>query len=103
MAIYNMECPVCLDAIKRERPSLTATCQKCDKSFHMECLMATAASGVHTCPMCRCRWPVVLVDHGHELFWSCEKCEKEFTSLNKCEVHEANCGKSFIQRFFTRK
>jgi hypothetical protein len=98
-----MECPICLDKIKRARHSLTASCQECDKSFHMECLITSAANGATTCPMCRCRWPVALVDADTELFWTCEKCYKEFASLNKCEAHEANCGKSFIHRFFTRK
>lgn len=91
-----------MDAIKRARPSLTGTCQGCDKSFHIECLIVSAVNGSTACPMCRCRWPVQLTDADTELFWTCEKCDKEFSNLERCEAHEAKCGKSFIRRFFSK-
>lgn len=92
------ECPVCLEDIKGPRPSLTATCQRCNNNFHIECLMDSAA---YNCPMCRCRWPVSLKDPGSDFVWSCERCNKEFPTRYRCERHEANCGKSCFQRFFS--
>jgi len=85
---------VCFDPITRARPSLTATCQFCDKSFHLECLIVSAKSGNVTCPTCRGHWPVQLVDSDTELYWTCEKCKKEFPTMTECEAHEARCRKS---------
>ena len=49
-ALPCMECPVCLDNLKRQVPSITASCQGCDKSFHLECLIESAASGTRPSP-----------------------------------------------------
>ena len=96
-----MECPLCLDPlVKPTRPSLTATCQRCDKGFHLECLFESEDKGNQGCPMCRCHWPIVLVDDGYEMTWSCEKCNKEFLSRNRCDEHELRCGKSPLKRLW---
>jgi hypothetical protein len=91
-----MECPVCFDPLKGPKPSLVAMCQSCSKNFHIECLIASEAGGTKGCPMCRCVWPVELVDDETEIFWTCEECEKIFKTKEACETHEERCGKSCL-------